>query len=667
MPSPFHRCIPQGAAGFLLAGALALLGMTGCDKEPPPDLHVRRGYELLPRDPRAAYEEFRKARSADEPLVLLGGGLALEQLRRFEEAEPVLARATDKTEGPSNQVARLAWVRVRIALGDLEGARSALAPLTHEAEPELTALFIDSLLAHDERRARLALTRWNAWQKRAMDQQARQAKVPAEFYFAQMMLTRQLGLPKEFAKAAQRATLAKLREPEQTLPLVQLALQTERRDMALALLRKLHDHGASEKVRRSIARLALELGDLQLAGEVLKSLSGDDFQVVSLRAEYEFRTGSREAVGTLRRALAVAEATETRRKLVRWLVEALLRQGQLQEARSEAEKLFQKDPGEAAVLLLARLDLAEGQPDAAVDRLLPWLQKEHPSLELRQWAARAHLGSGNGPAARPLFDSVLDQSPQLTPIARLRIALEFVEGQPEAAVEVAQRLVERAPDNPELRILLAEALHRVSGPDAALASLRHGVAARKGDVRLRMALVQALRRRKDGAAVLAELEKAHRELPREPIFAAALASELGRMGQAERAATLYETLLDTAEGDAVALNNLAMIYADELDQPERAVELAERAHRLSQIPPVVDTLGWALYRRGRPDDLKRARKLLESVQSEFTDPSFQVHLGSVLLSTGAPEEGRRLLRRALASEDDFAEAELARELLREAP
>lgn len=651
----------------MLALAALALAMSGCEKKAPPDPHVAKGYDLLSRDPRAAYEEFRQAKNGGDPLVLLGGGLALEQLRRFEEAEPILEKATKATQGERSEAARLAWVRVRIALGDLEGARRALLPLTKAEDPEHTVLFIASLLAHDEGAARQALAHLKAWQVRALEQQARKAKVPAELHFAHMMLSRQLDLRAEFTTAAKRAELAKLAEPRQALPLVELALQTGREGMALALLRKLHEQGAWAQAQRTIARLALELGDSKLAGEAGRALSGDDFDVRSLRAEIDFALGKAESVASLRHALDRAGDGEARRKLSSLLVEALLRNGKVEQAREEAEQLLADFPGESALVLLARLDLVEERASDALERLAPLLEDAAPSLAVREWAGRAHLGAGNLAAARELLDSVLAERPDHLGVARLRVALEFVAGQPAAAVKTARALVERVPQSTDLRVVLANARLEAEGPESALSSLREGVEARPSDLALRMETIRASSRHGDPAALLADLEKAHREHPHEPLFAAALASQLAKEGQVERAAALYEKLLEEAQGDAVALNNLAMIYADELDQPERAVELAERAHRLSKSPAIVDTLGWALYRRGQGEDRQRARGLLESVQNEFSDPSFRVHLGAVLLATGASEEGKRWLRHALESEHDFAEAELARELLREAP
>jgi TPR repeat protein len=117
-------------------------------------------------------------------------------------------------------------------------------------------------------------------------------------------------------------------------------------------------------------------------------------------------------------------------------------------------------------------------------------------------------------------------------------------------------------------------------------------------------------------------------------------------------------VLKTAQGDPVALNNLAVLYVDELGNVSRGVELAEQAHQLSQAPGIV-----ALFKRGQPKDIQRAAQLLESVREQLTSATSKYHLGAVLLATGNKDEGKRLLQQALAASSDFAEAEDARRLL----
>ncbi len=77
---------------------LTIPAATGCEKKSPPDPNIQRGYSLLSSDPQAAFEALSQAKNQSSPEVLLGLGVALEGLRRYEEAEPLLIRASAKAD-----------------------------------------------------------------------------------------------------------------------------------------------------------------------------------------------------------------------------------------------------------------------------------------------------------------------------------------------------------------------------------------------------------------------------------------------------------------------------------------------------------------------------------------------------------------------------------------
>jgi Tfp pilus assembly protein PilF len=182
-----------------------------------------------------------------------------------------------------------------------------------------------------------------------------------------------------------------------------------------------------------------------------------------------------------------------------------------------------------------------------------------------------------------------------------------------------------------------------------------------------MELVRRLEANNANAEASAALETAHKKLPDDALLTAALASRLAAVGQAERAAQLYEEVVKGAHGDAAALNNLAMLYTDQLGDPARGVALAEQAYALAPAPAVMDTLGWALLKRGAPEDLKRAHTLLQSASRVLTSPTSKYHLGAVLIALGKPEEGQQIVKQALAQSDDFPEAAHARKLVKTSP
>ena len=50
----------------------------------------------------------------------------------------------------------------------------------------------------------------------------------------------------------------------------------------------------------------------------------------------------------------------------------------------------------------------------------------------------------------------------------------------------------------------------------------------------------------------------------------------------------------------LALNNLAVLYSDDLGQLDKAYDLAKKAREVAPNDPhIADTLGWILYKEGR--------------------------------------------------------------------
>lgn len=644
---------------FLLALLLAASSLTlGCKRKPAADRHLEEAYRLLPSDPKAALAELRQVQNPADPRALLARGLALEKLRDYGEAEKVLQEACAGTAEPR---AWLALGRVRVVLGKLDAAREAIDRALAQDPSELAAVLLDAFLAHDDARARSSLARLGAWRKQALGRKE-PLEIPAELYLSQALLYRQLGMRTEFDGATEQAKGARLSKSRGALALVELAVKAGRPGLAVELLRKIERDQPSADLRRQVAKLAHGLGDHRLAGDILDTLPGDDVELVTLRAEHDFATGRPEATAGLRRALELTKdpAEESRLRLL--LTEACLRGGQLEEARTEAERLLEDHPTDAAVLVLARVDLGQKAPTEALKRLAPLLAATRASAATRELAASAHLALGQRDEARLLLDELLLKQPTQIRAARLRVALEVDSGRPKVAAGLAQELVRRAPADAGLRLLLAEAVGKAEGSAAAARSLEESARALSGNVRLWLAAAVALEESKAGAAALAALEEAHQKLPQEGLLTAALAAKLAKVGQAERAAALYGGLIQRADGDPVLLNNLAVLYADDLRDPGRAVTLAERAYALSQEPPIADTLGWALYRRSGPGDLERAKTLLEGAAGVLGSPTARYHLGAVLIATGSESEGKVLLAQALAQADDFPGVDHARAL-----
>lgn len=643
--------------GGILVAFLVLT--SACEKKAPPDPHLQRGYALLNQDPRAALEEFEQARDPDGAPALVGRGLALEGLRRYSEAKKFLERA----KGKGNDAGvYLLLARVEVMLGDLDAAQSAVDEVLEREKSVLAPLLVEAALADDRNRAKVALSHLDQWLEKRNNDEVK-PQIPAEFYLARASLSGTLLDPirrKNNISIAQEKNLSGDRE---AVALAVLASASGRGDLAVLLLRRLLDEPTPPQEPVQVGELAHRLGQHDLVAKVLAVTTGKSPELLALRAKHEFAKRSPRAVSALRDAVAKAQPGPQRDELRLLFIEALLRTSQLEQARRALKEPFSDDAfrGRAEVLQ-ARIALASGKPKVALEHLRPVLGASPPD-GAREVAALAHFEEKRLDEARELVRSLLKEQPRHSMAARMLVALGLQLGEAEQTEQEMAALVKRAPEHMKLRLLWIELIRKTKTPEKVTEALRKSVSAAPEQPQLWLMLADHLERQKVEGGGLAVLQEANTKNPRHPLIAAALAGALSRRGRNEEAAPLYSMVLEYSKDDVVALNNLAMFYIDELKEAERAVPLAERAYELNRSPQIADTLGWALFRRGRDTDLQRALRLLEGAYVAPASPTSQYHLGAVLLASGKVEKGRELLRQALASPGEFPEAEAARELL----
>jgi Tfp pilus assembly protein PilF len=141
-----------------------------------------------------------------------------------------------------------------------------------------------------------------------------------------------------------------------------------------------------------------------------------------------------------------------------------------------------------------------------------------------------------------------------------------------------------------------------------------------------------------------------------------LAEHLDQTGDTARAVREYETVLERAPGNAVALNNLAILH-QRSDNP-RALDLGRRAYEAAPGSAAIqDTYGWLLVEQGNVD---RGLELLRSAARAMPDaPEVQFHLGAALARKGLAAEAEPVLRKVVSGGAPASlKAEARRELAR---
>ncbi|MDP6045110.1 MAG: tetratricopeptide repeat protein, partial [Phycisphaerae bacterium] len=104
-------------------------------------------------------------------------------------------------------------------------------------------------------------------------------------------------------------------------------------------------------------------------------------------------------------------------------------------------------------------------------------------------------------------------------------------------------------------------------------------------------------------------------------------------GEPRKAEKAYKKCLEITPNDNAALNNLAYLFVDDLNEPEKALPYVQKVIKLRpQDPNVLDTYGWVMGKLKRYADAKKF--LLRSIERNPELAACRYHLGWVFEQTG---------------------------------
>ena len=122
---------------------------------------------------------------------------------------------------------------------------------------------------------------------------------------------------------------------------------------------------------------------------------------------------------------------------------------------------------------------------------------------------------------------------------------------------------------------------------------------------------------------------------------------LDRIGQA---VSDLEHILELEPENAQVLNALGYTLVDSTERVDEGAELIRRAFELNpDDPAIIDSMGWAAYRQGRPEE---ALAYLRQAHGMIDDAEIAAHLGEVLWTLGQRDEARAVWQDALEADPD---------------
>jgi tetratricopeptide (TPR) repeat protein len=346
-----------------------------------------------------------------------------------------------------------------------------------------------------------------------------------------------------------------------------------------------------------------------------------------------------------------------------------------------------------AIILLAGIRIKMGEPRAAIVSLRQLVQR-HPDIP-RAWLLLADAYRSVGDfddalavyrqleqlflrdpqipwlmgllfaqderkaEARQALSKALELAPDYLPALEQLVNLDLAEKQYSTALQRVQPQLEKHPSLPELTLLLAKIFLAQKDMKQAEAALLKAIEQQPDSPTAYFLLAQLYVSSNQHEKALANLQEILAKDPKNVQSLMLMGMIYDQQKNYAAARETYERLLAINPNFSSAINNLAYLYSEHLDQPDKAYEIAQKAwEQLPHEPHMEDTLGWILFKKHQ---YPRALSLLEESAGKLPAAAeVQFHLGMTHYMMGEEEPARLGLQHALQLDHDFPGANEAR-------
>lgn len=437
--------------------------------------------------------------------------------------------------------------------------------------------------------------------------------------------------------------------------LAQIALAEKDYEGSLGLLNQVFSRDATNYEARVLqAQILLAKGEAGKAVESLKHLETTYAGIPAIKLHLA-RAHLQNAEPD-RALLALNEAVKMNPDYLEaalLLGELKLRNGEAQPVVDAMKGILEKQPGliqaqlilAAAFRSLGLLDEAAGvyrrQIEASPEKSQPHFML---GLILRQ--------QGRISEARESLEKAQQLAPEsLLPSVQL-VELDMLDKEFDSALERVRRHLEHNPESADAHFLRGRIHTARSEWDLAETDLLKSLELNPNSSSAYALLINAYIAANKLPQAVSRLEEVLTKSPGNLRALMTLALIHERTNQFAKSRDAYEEILSAKPDFGPALNNLAYIYAERLNDLDRAYELAIRARSLEpEDGAIADTLGWIHYRRQEYD--QASILLQESAEKLPNNPEVQFHLGMTNYMMGRSEAARTALRLAVDAPAEF--------------
>jgi tetratricopeptide (TPR) repeat protein len=286
------------------------------------------------------------------------------------------------------------------------------------------------------------------------------------------------------------------------------------------------------------------------------------------------------------------------------------------------------------------------------------IDRANPQLGLG-YIVNTYLAMGDQARAMERVQSEIRNNPTNLSLRAELSRIYVQKGDNAAALENARDIIKKNPESPVGYMALAMVHESNNEIDKGIDVLRNAPKARSAALSFMLGNLYA--RKKNYAAALEQFRQAGKMNPGSDQVLFMKGSVLYAMGKKKEASDEYQRVLRLSPNHAMALNNLAYLYAEDNKNPSQALMYATRAFMLApQNDFIRDTFGYVLLKNNKID--QGLSMLKKASESSPKNPSICYHLALAYKEKGDQARAAENLQKALAM-GDFPEARDAKALL----
>ncbi|MBN2654287.1 MAG: PEP-CTERM system TPR-repeat protein PrsT [Nitrospirae bacterium] len=391
--------------------------------------------------------------------------------------------------------------------------------------------------------------------------------------------------------------------------------------------------------------------------EVLKRDPKNVPALINTALTYDLIGNNAEALSYLNKAKSTGEVTG-----YTGLANYYVRKKDNKKALAVVDELIKAKPDLLdAYELKGRIFLIDKKYNDAVDAFQK-LEQKNPEKAIALTLA-AYTSAKDYNSALKFIDKHIDKSQRRAGLLAEKARLYAVMKDWPKAQDTAQRLIRETPRSAGGYIVLASVYEAQGSSDKAMEAIKTGIQIDSKNSAARFMLAGLYGKKKDYNQALAIYKDIQKQDSKNLQAAFFEGNTYEVMGKKSDAVKKYESILAKSEQFTPAINNLAYLYLSGYGKPEKALELALRAYKLSpERAEVQDTLGYALLRNSRNQDALKVMKTAASMAP--ANPTIQYHLALAYRANGEKSMAIDAVQNALKSKN-FLELKDAEKLFSE--